>query len=126
MTPHGAFHWNELKTNDVEGAKAFYSATLGWTFNEFPGPDFIYWVCMAGEQPVGGIMPLEGVAAEGGEPYWYSYISVDDVDARVEAAKDAGGEVIGEPFDVPMVGRIAILKDPTGGSVGIITPAAQG
>lgn len=122
MADHGTFHWNELMTNDVESAKAFYAATLGWTFNQFGGPDFTYWVCMAGETPVGGIMPLEGVAPEGANPHWFSYVAVDDVDARVEAAKNAGGTLVRETFEVPMVGRIAIILDPTGARIGIITP----
>src|SRR6516162_3632125 len=31
---HGSFAWNELRTNDIEGAKAFYGKTIGWTFEE--------------------------------------------------------------------------------------------
>lgn len=125
MSDHGTFHWNELMTNDVEGAKAFYGASLGWTFNEFGGPDFVYWVCMAGDTPVGGIMPLEGTAPEGASPYWYSYIAVDDVDARVGAVKSAGGTVLREPFEIPMVGRIALILDPNGAGIGIITPVRE-
>jgi len=29
VTQHGIFYWNELKTPDVEGAKAFYGESLG-------------------------------------------------------------------------------------------------
>ena len=54
-----------------------------------------------------------------------SYLAVDDIDARLKAAVDAGGTVIREAFDVPMVGRIAIVADPTGGVMGWITPAKQ-
>ena len=123
MTDHARFHWNELMTNDIEGAKRFYADTLGWTYDSFGGANFTYWVCMAGETPVGGIMPLEGVAPEGAGPHWFSYVSVDDVDKRTEAAKAAGGTVVREPFDVPMVGRIAIVLDSTGAGIGLITPA---
>ena len=55
--------------------------------------------------------------------HWLSYISVDDVDKRVTKAKQAGATMIREPFDVPQVGRIAILKEPGGAVVGWITPA---
>ena len=44
-----------------------------------------------------------------------SYIAVDDVDKRVDKAKKAGATILREPFDVPGVGRIAILKQPGGG-----------
>ena len=124
MTDHGVFYWNELMTNDVEGAKAFYAATLGWTYDEFPGANFTYWVCTANGRHVGGIMPLEGIAPEGVGPHWFSYIAVDDVDARVKAAGEAGGTVVREPFDVPQVGRIAIVLDASGAGIGLITPAS--
>ncbi len=32
----GAFSWHELTTDDVEGAKGFYTKLLGWTLEEFP------------------------------------------------------------------------------------------
>ena len=41
---HGHFHWNELMTRDPEGAKSFYSQTIGWTFNDMPMPDGTYHV----------------------------------------------------------------------------------
>ena len=125
MSDHGTFHGNELMTNDVDSAKAFYAATLGWAFDEFPGADFTYWVCKAGDTPVGGIMPLEGTEPEGAGPHWFSYVTVDDIDARVEAVKTAGGTVVRGPFEVPMVGRIATILDTTGAGIGIITPAVR-
>ena len=36
MAAHGTFSWRELMTNDVAKAKAFYGATLGWTFDDMP------------------------------------------------------------------------------------------
>src|SRR5215472_16803380 len=43
---HGIFVWNELYTRDVESAKAFYAATVGWTFEGMPMPDRdrTYWI----------------------------------------------------------------------------------
>ena len=37
-----------------------------------------------------------------------------DVDAGVEKARALGAEVLGGPFDIPEVGRMAVLKDPQG------------
>ena len=56
---------------------------------------------------------------------WFAYLAVDDVDARVAEATAAGAELMRPIFDVPGVGRIAILKDPTGAGLGWITPAPQ-
>ncbi|WP_371685873.1 VOC family protein [Nitratireductor sp. OM-1] len=51
-----------------------------------------------------------------------SYLSVDDVDAALEKAKAGGASVMREPFDVPGVGRIAILRQPGGAVIGWMTP----
>ncbi len=60
---------------------------------------------------------LNGVPA-----HWFTYIAVDDVDAAVEATVAAGGEIRHPCFDVPDIGRIAIIADPTGAAVGIMSP----
>lgn len=123
MAEHGNFHWNELNTWDVERAKRFYADTIGWTFEGMPMPGGTYWVANAGGKPVGGIfdMAMMGLPREIPE-HWLAYLSVDDVDQRVEKAKNAGATIMREPFDVPEVGRIAILKEPGGAVVGWIAP----
>jgi hypothetical protein len=54
---------------------------------------------------------------------WMSYLAVDDVDARVKKAQSAGATLMRPIFDIPGVGRIAILKEPGGAGVGWMTPA---
>jgi uncharacterized protein len=125
MWRHGHFWWNELMTRDVEGAKAFYGELVGWRFDDMPMEDGTYWVCKDGDQPVGGIMDISGARFEGVPGQWFAYLAVDDVDARVQQETAAGAQLIRPIFDVPGVGRIAILKDPTGAGLGWITPATQ-
>jgi predicted enzyme related to lactoylglutathione lyase len=125
MAQHGHFHWNELLTRDVEGAKEFYGAIFGWQFEGMSMPDGTYWVCKAGEQPVRGIMDIGQPRFAGVPAQWFAYIATDDVNARIEQATAAGAELMRPIFDVPGVGRIAILKDPTGAGLGWITPAGQ-
>jgi len=124
MTPHGYFHWNELMTRDVEKSKAFYSDTLGWTYTSFPmGNGPAYWVVMDGEKPIGGMVQMQGANFEGMPEHWMAYISVDDVDARVEKAVAAGATLMHPAFDVENVGRIALLQQPGGAVIGWMTPA---
>ena len=66
-------------------------------------------------------MGMDGPQFEGVPPNWMGYIEVDDVDATLAAVTAAGGEALSEPFDVPDVGRIAPIKDPTGAVVSLIT-----
>jgi len=121
---HGTFNWNELITGDVEKAKAFFAETVGWSYDGMPmGPEGgTYWLAMQNGKPIAGIMSLE-VLPDGVPPHWMSYLEIDDVDARLKKLKDAGGTIIKEAFEVPNVGRIAIIADPTGAVMGWITPA---
>jgi hypothetical protein len=124
MTDHGSFHWNELNTRDAEKAKTFYGACVGWTFNPMQmGDQPTYWVAMMGEKPVGGIFTMSGPEFDGVPEHWLSYLAVKDVDAAVAKAKKAGGTIMRDPFDIPGVGRIAIVKEPGGAVVGWMTPA---
>jgi predicted enzyme related to lactoylglutathione lyase len=125
MWQHGHFYWNELMTRDPEGAKAFYGDTLGWRFDGMPMEDGTYWVCKDGDTPVGGIMPMNRPEFEGIPPHWFAYIAVDDVDARVAKATATGGKLLRPLFDVPGIGRIAIVQDPTGAAIGWITPVQR-
>jgi predicted enzyme related to lactoylglutathione lyase len=125
MTAHGHFHWNELVTRDVEKAKKFYGDIIGWTFDGMPMPDGTYWVAKMGDQPVGGLFPIAGPQWDGVPEHWMSYLAVDDVDARVKKATAAGAKLMRPAFDIPGVGRIAILTEPGGAGVGWITPVPR-
>ena len=122
MWSHGNFYWNELNTRNPEAAKKFYAATLGWVFEGMPMPHGTYWVAKLDGMPVGGIFPMDGPEFDGIPEHWFSYVAVDNVDARVSTLKSAGGTVMKEAFDVPNVGRIAIVKDTNGAVLGMMTP----
>jgi hypothetical protein len=121
---HGAFAWNELMTTDVEKAKAFYATTLGWTIEEMKMPSGSYWIAKAGGTMVAGIMS-NSMMPPGTPSHWFAYIDVDNVDARVKAVAASGGKVVREPFDIPDVGRIAIVADATGAMIGWMTPKSH-
>jgi len=122
---HGTFHWNELMTRNVEGAKKFYADTLGWNYDAVPMPGSgTYWLAKMGDDSVAGIFDITGPEYKSVAEAWMPYIAVDDVDARVKKAEKAGAKLMKPIFDVPGVGRIAILMEPGGAGVGWITPAA--
>jgi hypothetical protein len=54
-----------------------------------------------------------------------AYLAVDDIDARLEKAKAQGATVMGEPFDVQGVGRIAMVMQPDGAMIGWMTPSDE-
>jgi predicted enzyme related to lactoylglutathione lyase len=64
---------------------------------------------------VGGVMQLNTeMLAGGAQPVWLGYFGVDDVDAAVEAIVAEGGAVHLPAFDIPDVGRLAMVSDPQG------------
>ena len=52
------------------------------------------------------------------------YLAVDDVDKRVAKAVKVGAKLMKPIFDVPGVGRIAVLTEPGGAGVGWMTPSS--
>jgi hypothetical protein len=76
-------------------------------------------------EPVGGILDISAPEFGSVPESWMAYIAVDDVDARVAKAVKAGAKLMKPAFDVPGVGRIAILMQPDGAGIGWMTPVAQ-
>ena len=123
--PHGTVWWSELMTRDAEAAKAYYHDVLGWEFDTMSMTNGEYSVAMQGGKPVAGIMDISGIEAFGQQPVrWFTYLAVKDLDTALEKTRAQGGTVQREPFEVPKVGRIALVTDPAGASVGLMTPAA--
>lgn len=121
---HGTFYWNELMTRDLERAKKFYANTLGWSFEgmSMPGGSGTYWIAKSNDERVAGVFDISAPEFSQVPESWMAYIAVDDVDARVRKALAAGATLMKPIFDVPGVGRIAILMEPGGAGIGWITP----
>lgn len=123
---HGAVWWTELMTRDVEAAKRYYGKICGWTFETMPMEGGEYTVASKGDTMVTGLMDMSGIPGmENVPPHWFSYFAVDDVDAAASQTGELGGKVVRESFDVPSVGRIAIIEDPSGAMIGLMTPAPE-
>ncbi len=120
MKLHGAFSWNELMTNDVAGAKAFYSDLLGWSLTDMEYGSDTYTMAKAGDTEVAGIMATPKEAA-GMPPSWGAYVTVDDVDAIQSRVESLSGKVLVPPQDIPEVGRFMVIQDPQGAALMLIT-----
>jgi len=120
--PHGVVCWSELAVHDLGRAQKFYGETLGWRFDLMPMPDMTYWIIHSGTARVGGMFQMAGPQFEKVPEHWLTYIAVDDVDARLEKAVAAGATIYKPAFDVPGVGRMAVLAEPGGAVVAWMTP----
>ena len=124
MKQHGVFSWNELVTSDVPAAKAFYREALGWELRDLHNGGMDYTIASQGEREVAGIMTLPK-DAPGMPPAWGSYVTVDNVDARAARIEQLGGKVLVAPRDIPTVGRFAVIADPQGAMLALISYVGQ-
>jgi uncharacterized protein len=123
----GTFCWVDLATTDPAGAKAFYGELFGWEADDMPaGEAGTYTMLRLDGDDVCALYEKEAERREQGfPPHWFSYVSVESADATASRARDLGGTVYGEAFDVLDSGRMAIIQDPTGAVLGAWQPRAH-
>lgn len=119
QTP-GAFSWCELMSTDPGAAGQFYSKLFGWQ-TETMDMGMPYTVVKVGDAAIGGIMGMPPGAPAGMPPTWVPYVTVADVDALVKEVEKLGGKVQMPPTDIPTVGRFAVISDPQGATLNVIT-----
>lgn len=121
----GSHIWYELMTTDPVAAKVFYEAIVpGWTIGERNPGDLDYrMIGRSDGGNAGGVLGLsQSDVSQGARPIWMGYISVDDVDATVTQIEAKGGKSIMSAFEVPGVGRIAMVADPQGNPFYVMKP----
>ncbi len=106
--------WIDTTQPDPEAAVAFYTGLFGWDFQDAmpPGSAGKYFVARLR----GGDVAAVGSHPEGGPPtaVWNTYIWVQSADEAASKARDAGGRVVRDPFDVMGAGRMAVCMDREG------------
>ena len=120
-----AFPWHELYVPDVDAAVDFYGKCFDITSQDFPSEMGTYKMLVIGGVPVAGSMSTSSpeMASMNVPPHWAVYMSVDDVDARVDKVTANGGTVVVPAMDVPQVGRMALIADPQGAHLWLYKPA---
>jgi predicted enzyme related to lactoylglutathione lyase len=113
--PPGAFSWVELGTSDLAGAKDFYGKLFGWSFvDSSMGDGGVYTIFKRKGKDVAASYQIDPQRMPGVPPHWMLYVATADADATAAKAAEKGGAVMMPPFDVFDLGRMAVLKDPTG------------
>ncbi|TQF06784.1 VOC family protein [Kitasatospora acidiphila] len=107
--------WVDLAAPDAERAMAFYQELFGWEYADTGEQGGHYRMALKHGTPVAGISPEPGA----GKTHWTTYLAADDIDAVAGRVRDAGGQVLDGPLDVPQAGRWAMAKDPAGAMFGL-------
>ena len=120
---HGKVVWSELNTRDPAAALAFFETVLGLSSvkNEMPGGR-VYHTLMKGDEMVAGVLDISGPEFDDAPASWLTYLGCDDVDAACDGIPAAGGVILRPAFEIPGVGKMAVVQDPTGAVVALMTP----
>ena len=126
---HGAFVWYELITPDPEAAKRFYERIIpGWAIDstgETFANDIEYRMIRRSDgKEEGGVLRLAPAMSEhGARPAWLGYVAVNDIDSAIAKVVADGGTTTMPATDMEGVGRFAMVSDPWGAPLYLITPA---
>lgn len=110
--------WNQLLTNDVPGALAFYTKLGGFTDKQVDmGPVGLYYLLQADGKDRAGVKeaPSKDVPQ-----HWLPYVQVDNAQATCDRAAKLGATITMPPSMIPTVGTIAHFTDPLGATIGIL------
>jgi predicted enzyme related to lactoylglutathione lyase len=114
--------WIDTNQPDPEAALPFYRGLFGWALEDAmpEGSGGHYFMGRIRGRDAAAISSLP----DGAPPVaaWNTYVCVANADDTASKARDAGGAVVMEPFDVMDSGRMAILSDPEGAVFSVWQP----
>jgi predicted enzyme related to lactoylglutathione lyase len=112
----------ELNTTDVNKAKAFYGKLFDWTLEDIPIGENGYTMIGVGKGTGGGIMKQ---LIAGAPSSWLAYVEVDDIGVATQKAKSLGATIMKDVSEVPGMGWLSIIVDPTGAALGLWKPKSS-
>ena len=109
-----------ITADDVSRARRFYEGVFQWHFEPWGPPDF--YLIRTGDEKNPGVQGLlharrEPVAGAGMTGFECT-ISVDDIDATIQAIEAHGGKIVMAKFHIPTVGTGVYFHDTEGNFVG--------
>ena len=98
-------HYLEIVTKEVDAVCAAYEAANGVRFGT---PDPGLGNARTAKMPGGGFVGVRAPLRETEEPVVRPYWLVDNIEAAVAAATEAGGKIAHPPMEIPEHGTFAI------------------
>lgn len=118
----------EMPYEDVKRLSDFYSKVFGWEMKQFGEEMGNYVLATTTETDSNQMVQIPGTINGGfvlksdKNPHPSVVIDVDNIDDAIQRVKDAGGKALGEPMDIPGIGRYANFIDTEGNLVSMIQP----
>ena len=121
----------EMPAEDRKRVAAFYTQVFGWR-TQFLGPQMGDYVLATTTESDPQGRPTKPGAINGGffpksedKPAQYPsvVIAVDDIQEHMQKVTDAGGEVLGDPVEIPGVGWYVAFFDTEGNRVSMLQPS---
>jgi predicted enzyme related to lactoylglutathione lyase len=119
----------EMPYDDAARVTAFYRSAFGWS-TETMGADMGHYV-LATTTATDAKGPTTPGAINGGffqrsaempAQFPSVVIAVDDIRASMDKVRKAGGNVLGEPMEIPGVGKYVSFMDSEGNRVSMLQP----
>jgi predicted enzyme related to lactoylglutathione lyase len=113
----------DFSVSDLDAARRFFEAALGWRFERFPMPYEIYRIQAgpAGEPGIdGSIGAVADAPAAEGRPMTQVTVEVPNLNAALARVTQAGGSVIEPRMQIPGIGWYATCAEPGGLRFGLI------
>jgi len=122
----------EMPYQDSQRVARFYQSAFGWQTKPLGHDSGDYVLATTTETDDVG-PKRKGVINGGFFPKKPEYpqqqpavvIAVDDIGKAMKKVRDAGGRVLGEPMDIPDVGRYVSFDDTEGNRVSMLEPTPE-
>ena len=107
----------ELQSTDIKKARDFYARLFDWKLEDSQMPGFgTYTMINVGEGTGGGMMASQ---SPGAPSQWLAYVEVPDIASATRKAKDLGAKVVLDVTPVADMGKMSVIVDPTGATLGL-------
>lgn len=120
----------EMPYDDSERMAKFYTQAFDWEMKKYGEEMGNYVVATTSETDENRMVKKPGTINGGFFPrdlskpaqYPSVVISVEDIQEAMRKVRESGGEVLGEPMDIPEVGMYVSFTDTEGNRVSMLEP----
>jgi predicted enzyme related to lactoylglutathione lyase len=116
----GDWIWIQLLSRDAKKASEFYRAVGKYDVEQNTGTNRLSDYVLTSEGFARATVRTIPSANTRVQPAWLPFVRVKNVGDTVAQAKQLGGKVLIEPKPELLNGKVAVIADPTGASIGIM------